>query len=268
MNFAGLLAHLEVEVEARIAAILHPGIASALNAGPKGHADLSHFLPAPFNQGRSSTCWAHAAAAAFHGAHAIAGKPLYAPPSPLYFAQCVYGARGGPLLDTGASLPEAAKAFASLGEVPLQGHQQDGNTDVPATVDASGNYLEIPPATPADTAKGHLAAFEGEYAISVDEAAPLVIMAALDAGMYVWDGFLVDKAFEDLAPNAVLGAPAGATLGGHSTLYWGYDVTPLGPIFKKRNSWGKSWCRGGDFSVSSAHVLKSWALWPFAVRVP
>lgn len=267
----GLWASLEAKVAHRIDAFLHPEVARAYVAGPKGHVDLSPFLPPTFNQKRSSTCWAHSASACFYGAHAKAGKRLDAPPSPLYFAQCVYGQNGGPLLDRGAELQDAAKVFAELGEVPLQPPQQGGGTDVPETIDEQGNLIPLPAATNDELAKGKLACFDGEYSIRVDGNAPALIMASLDAGLFVWDGFSADRACEQLEANDVLGAPSGGS--GHATLYYGYDLNKGrywqvdGPVFFKRNSWGTGWARGGDFLVSSDHIRSSWALWPFAVKV-
>jgi hypothetical protein len=169
------------------------------------------------------------------------------------------------LIDTGADLDAAAETFKVLGEHALEAPQQDGDTDVPATSDVNG-AIPLQELDEQEVADGMAAVFDGEYAIFVGSDAPDLLMATLDAGIFVWDGFMADKALENLKAGDVLGAP-GKGLGGHSTLYWGYDLLKSGPVYYKRNSWGRSYCRNGDFTVNSAHVLAAWSLWPFAVKV-
>lgn len=240
-------------------------------------------LPIVFDQGECEGCWAHAESALVFAARGIAGKPMRTVPSPLYFMQANYarlralatpaGQKMPALMDTGAELDDAAITSAAWGEVPFQAYQQSGRTDVPATIGSTGEALALPEMTEAEAQVGTQDLFGGEYSIPVDNDAPKLLMAALDAKILVWDGFYADPACENLGPNDILGAPVLSGGGGHSTLYYGYDLNagrkyPVdGPVFFKRGSWGPSYCRDGNFYVSTAHVVNSWALWPYAIKV-
>jgi len=173
-----------------------------------------------------------------------------------------------PLYDGGSQLSDAAASAAQLGWLPYQEPQQTGGTDVPATSDFQSNAVPLPELTPDQVAHGMADTFAGEYAITVDSTAADVLAATLEAGIFVWDGFEVDNACENLQAGHVLGAPTGPSLGGHSTLYWGYETMADGSrVFHKRNSWGRSWCMGGDYLVSEAHVYAAWAMWPMPIKV-
>lgn len=258
----------------RLGAHLEPKIAAALAAGPKGYVDLSPHLPDVFEQ-RGGSCWAHSASACGFGAHAQAGLTLAAPPSPLFFVQ-VYASRQRALVtpnppfpalaNDGANLADAAEIFAEWGSKAMIPPTDGVNTDVPDG--------PVPELDPQDLLKAYRGRFTGEYQILPDNSAPQLLMATLDANYFVWDGFQCDAACENLGPNDILGAPTG-NLGGHSTLYYGYDLNtnrrsfPVdGPVFFKRNSWGRNFARGGNFLVSSTHVIESWEMWPFTLRLP
>jgi hypothetical protein len=265
----------------RLGAQLHPRVAAALAAGPKGSADLSGHLATVFNQSNSSTCWAHAAANLKYAALSLSGVTPPFVPSPLYFAQCVYAADRAastppgqplpPLVDTGAELGAAAEVFTKWGDIPLQAPQQGGATDVPATSDVFGNPVPLPELSVPEVQAGLRDPFGGSYDIAVDANAPSLLMATLDAGILVWDGFYCGPRCEALGPNDVLNEDETSGGGGHSTLYWGYDLNasrkwPVdGPVFFKRNSWGVGYCRGGDFTVGKIHVVNAWELRPFVL---
>ena len=257
-------------VSYRTDALEHAEISGRLVSGLRGSADLSGKLPAVFDQAECEGCWAHALAN-------IVGAVTGHLASPLYFMQSNYARLRGianptgnlpPLYDGGSQLSDAAASAAQLGWLPYQAPQQNGGTDVPATIDMRGNAVPLPELTPDQVATGMGETFAGEYAITADGVAADVLAAALEAGIYVWDGFEVDDACENLKAGHVLGAPTGPNLGGHSTLYWGYETLSDGSrVFHKRNSWGKSWCDGGDYLVNDAHVAAAWALWPMPIRV-
>jgi hypothetical protein len=260
----------------RVGAELHPRIAAALAAGPKGSANLSQFLPPVFDQGGSSTCWAHSAASCLYGSRAVAGRPMGYVPSPLYFAKRLYASYreaatpvGQPLpalADTGAQLVDAAAIFGQCGEIPMGAPIDCRYSDVPN--DTDGAFPEL---TPTEAQRGAEDTFGGEYSVAIDGDAALLVMATLDAEILLWDAFYADPACDNLGPNDILGAPVLKGGGGHSNSYWGYDLNATrkypvdGPVFFKRGTWGSSYARGGDYLVSTGHVVNAWSLWPFAV---
>lgn len=266
----------------RYGAALHAGIAAALLAGLVGSGDLSSSAPPVKNQGASETCWAHSASTLKYTALKAAGHTPAFVSSPLYFAQCVYAHDraaatpvgqpfSGPpgLPDTGADLDDAAEVFAKYGDIPMQAPQQSGDTDVPATSDATGAQYPLPEATPQELAEGMSEPFGGEYAIACDANAPRIVAAAIDAKVPVWIGCLVGSAFENLQPGQVAGpTPANdTTAGGHAMAVLGYRTSASGALeFKLRNSWGDEWCENGDGWVSAEFIATAWSLLPFAIK--
>lgn len=257
----------------RLGAELHPAIAAALAAGLKGSGDLSPSSPGVMDQDGSSTCWAHSGSVADYIAFATAGRPKSYVPSPLYFAQCVYSwyrAQNTPagqplpaLQDGGADLQDAASVFSKSGDIPMQAEQDGRFSDVPDT-----ETTPIPELTPDESQRGSEDLFSGEYSIAVDTNAPTTVAASIDAGIPVWLGTFVDTAFENLTASQVA-QPANQNDpngGGHALVIVGYRTAADGSLeFKVQNSWGTGWCDGGFCWASSAWVLATWELWPFAV---
>lgn len=273
----------------RLGAEQHPLIGAALAATPRGQADLTWALPAiPFSQGGSSTCFAHAFSEFTYGALKIGGKPLSWVPSPLLIASITYEsvrARNTPagqplpvLVDTGAELQDVADACARYGVGPIGPDVAGRYSDVPDDQDG----VAFPE---ADAAKLQVAGSElvsGEYAIAINGDAPLLVAAALDANIFVWDGFFCDSTVENLEAGQIAGVPneSDSNGGGHATGYCAYKTLTADTrtvdgallkagefVFKKRNSWSASFADAGDYWVSSDHVRAAWSLWPFTAKV-
>jgi Papain family cysteine protease len=255
----------------RLPAKQHPPIGAALKT-LKGSADLTSFAPRILNQGLSSTCWAHSAASLLYVRRRVLGL---APrlQSPLFFAQTLYGMYRLPkivvgqpmpdLIDQGAQLDDAVRAFSKWGSVDFQG---DGDTDVPATEDPLGNPIPLPETTVelVEDATGNL--FGGPYDITpsaLDEVA-----ASLEAGIPVWIGALVGEQYQRLRAGEVAGpCPLDdPSAGGHAQGLMGYDTVAGQRQWTILNSWGKDWAKGGYGLVSDAFVATSWSLLPFEVN--
>jgi hypothetical protein len=282
MRGHGLKPSTRGKIAHRLGASQHPLIAASLAAGPVGSQDFSQFIHI-FDQGRTSGCWMHSRATLRFAAAQMAGKPIPLP-SPLYGMQCLYahdrgldtapGAPLPPLYDVGAELQDAANVGAEWGDVPYQTPQQGGGTDCPATIDDLGQPIPLPELMAGELELGAKHAFDGEYSIPVDSDAPRLLMATLDAGILVWDGFFASSQVENLGPNDILGETSRLLPGGgHSNFYTGYDINsqrkyPIdGPVFFKGNTWGPGWCRDGFYTVNVAHVMSAWDLFVFAVKV-
>lgn len=235
-----------------------------------------------WDQGQSGTCHAHSEALAIWIARNAAGKPLPWLPSPLLVASCAYadmqraivapGQTVAPLQDTGAELQDDADAVRAWGVGPMATMVpgRGGPSDVPD--DPSDNSFPEPGASgigqPADVARLQVSGASlvtGEYAIPVDDKAPALVAASIDAGVAVRTGFFVDGAFEALQPGDVAQPPDtnDSSGGGHSTLLRGYRVNGNGLFeFLMRNSWGAPWCDAGDCWCSTAWLLACWDLHP------
>ena len=263
----------------RTSAEEHDDIAAALAAGPKGSADLTSYLGARTDQGRSSTCFYHSKASCQYGAAALAGAPLLFFPSPLVGASCTFAmvrAAATPpdqelpeLKDTGAALEDAAAVDKwGVARIGVQIAGRDGVSDVPD--DKPG--VAFPEVDESQIIKAASTIMTGEYKITVNDRAPLLLCATLDARVLAWNGFFCDSRFEALKPGEVAGVPdeSDPLGGGHATLYAGYRIVPRNGIKKieglKVNSWGKSWCEAGCVWVSEEHVMAEWEIWPFAAR--
>lgn len=261
----------------------HPKVARALKA-LRGSADLSAASPKVLNQGNSSTCWAHSAATLLYTRRTVLGHGT-ALQSPLYFAQCMYAAYraakypagsfpagyDGQLQDQGAQLDDAARCFGQWGSEPFGLEEQlpAGGTDVPATSDADGNPLPLPELAPDQLMSGMNAIFGGEYDVGPSAPNALdLVAAALEAGIPVWIGGLVGRAYENLQPGQVAGpCPASDTTGGgHAQALLGYETVNLKRRWTVRNSWGPDWCAGGNALVDDDFVAAAWSLLPFEVN--
>jgi hypothetical protein len=273
----GLKRSTPSKIAHRLGAHQHPAIGMALSAGPRGSAELTPC--ARLDQGRSSTCHAHAAAAACWTAFNAAGKPLPWVPSPLLIASTTYADLRsatnpvGPLpalIDDGAELQDDANAMTAWGIGPLI---------LAPTIDGRYSDVENTPETgifhEPDTSQLQIAGekiIDGEYAIPIDRNAPLIAAASLDAGIPLWEGGAVNAEWENLGPNDVAQASAGTGDSGHSQYINGYRINkswtgPAGMEFEflYQGSWGNSWAMNGAVWVYSAFLLTRWSLWPFAV---
>jgi hypothetical protein len=247
---------------AKLARRMHASLHPVLGAGgtPRGSATLT---PCPRLKQKDSTCHAHSAS----GAIWTAGQKNFIP-SPLLIASTTYADVQGPadhrgaLQDTGADLSDDATALATWGIAPMQAEIADG-TDEPLVPDG-GAYPE-PDITQLAIAGEDLV--DGEYQIPVDAAAPKLCALALDAGIPIWLGFLVDDAFENLGPNDIAQPPIEPGLGGHAVYLSAYRTAADGSYeFLLQNSWGDGWALNGSVWVSTAWLLKCWMLWPMAVK--
>jgi hypothetical protein len=254
-------------------ALEHLKIAGALKTLSTS-ADLTSFAPKVLNQGNSETCWAHSASTLLFTRRGFLGEiPVLQ--SPLYFAQCMYATYRAsnnpgalpPLQDQGAQLDDAAKCFARWGSVRFGTPQQDGETDVPATADTSGNPLPLPELTIPAVETGATAPFGGPYDISPNDSAIETVCASIQAGNPVWIGALVGEAFQAIQAGEVA-EPCPTddpTAGGHAMSLLGFRTVSGALQVLCRNSWGASWGSGGNVWLSPAFIASAWSLLPFEV---
>lgn len=268
----GLNQSTPAKVAHRLGADLHPAIGAALKAGIRGAGDLSRFRPLRRFKQRGSTCFAHSVSSALVIAHAAVGRPLPFLPSPLLIASTTYaGVRAAAfpsglvprLKDTGAELQDVATAMARWGVGPMGPAADDPFTDVPQ--DDGYGFPEVN-ASSLVIAGANLVG--GEYAVTIDDSAPEMIAASIDAGIPVWIGGPVGRAYELLGPNDIAQpTPADdATAGGHAQVVDGYRVTSSGEIETQiLGSWGPEWALNGSVWASEAWIRSQWLAWPMAV---
>lgn len=268
----GLKPNTPHKVAHRLAAHLHPEIAKALRAGPRGSAMLE--ACETMDQNGSNTCHAHSAAGAIWTAFHAKSKTLPFVPSPLDIASTTYanqrravtppGQSLPPLMDVGAELQDDASALAEWSAGPMRSPTADGRvSDVPSLQ----NGQPFPEPDPGRLQVAGQRLFDGEYAVVVDHTAELVVAAALDANIPVWEGGIVDSAYENDAPDVVRPAPNenDPDAGGHAQYIYGYRTNAAGYLeFIYKNSWG-DWMLNGSVWVSTGFVRSRWALWPMAV---
>lgn len=273
MAFAkGLKPSTPSKVAHRLGAHLHPEIAAALAAGPKGSANLTPCQR--MDQGQSGTCHSHSCAASIWTAQNAKGNATIIA-SPLLMASTTYadvqrstapaGQPMPPLQDTGAELQEAATAVAKWGIAPIHAPTADGRfSDVPN--DPPDNSFPEPDIEQLQIAGTDL--ISGEYQIAIDSSAPKMVAASLDAAIPVWVGFYCDSAFEalganDIAPAPNLNDPNG---GGHAVYLSAYRAAADGSFeYLLQNSWGSNWASNGAVWCSTAWLMACWNLWPMAV---
>lgn len=243
-----------------------------LTGTPKGSADLAPFLAPRKDQGGTETCHAHSLSSSLYAAFAAAGKKLPFDPSPLLIASTTYSdlrAAAFPsgdlpvLQDTGAELQDDANAVKQWGIAPMGAPVEGRYSDVPN--DEPGVPFPEPDVSQLQIAGSRL--IGGEYSIAVDSAAPETCALALDAGIPVWLGTLVDMAFQRLGPNDIA-QPANAsdpTAGGHAMYLSAYRTSNGKLEFRVENSWGSGWALAGAVWVSEAWITSCWDLWPCAV---
>jgi hypothetical protein len=247
-----------------------------LSGTPRGSATLE---PCPrMDQGRTSTCHAHSAIAAFWTALTAAGQKPSWVASPLLLASCAYAdvrallfpaPQALPtLVDTGAELQDDATALAKWGVAPMGALIQwrSGLSDVPDNRD--GVPFPEPDRTQLEIAGSDL--ISGEYSIAVDSNAPRLVALALDAGIPVWDGGYITSDYERISAGTVAPASMGqddGSGGGHAQYISAYRTNSAGAYeYLYQNSWGDVWAMGGAVWVSTAFLLTRWTLWPFAVK--
>jgi hypothetical protein len=258
----------------------HPLIMGAIASLPIG-ADLSASAPVVLNQGECDGCWAHSATTLKYTREKIktGGVPILA--SPLFFMQCMYAeyrkakfpkgafpaGYAGALQDQGAQLDDAVRCFTQWGWATFGAVQQQGATDVPATIDARGEPLALPELTTAKLIEGVPRQFGGEYDIAPGASAPRTVAASLAAGIPVWIGALVGQAFQALQAGQVAQPcpRSDPTKGGHAMSILGFRTTAGDELeFLCRNSWGPDWCEGGNCWLSAKFVATAWSLIPFS----
>ena len=255
----------------RLRAALHPEIAKVLATGLPSSGSLE---PAsPMDQGRSSTCFAHAASGAAWTTLAAKGKALAWLPSPLVIASCTYadvraslipaGQTLPELQDTGAELPDAATALARWGIAPMGAlvGGRGGPSDVPDDP-ADGSFPE-PDQHQVELAGQDLIA--GEYSIDVDQDAPGVVAASIVAGIAVWDGGPVNDLYESISGSSLATASCATGEDGHSQYVAKFRTGAAGLEFLYCNSWGTGWGAAGGIWVDTSFLLTRWTLWPMAV---
>lgn len=141
-------------------------------------ASLRAFKPQTFDQGETSTCFAHVPATLIYVAFAARGARLVDPPSPCAIARSVYAFEQpgvAPLEDTGATLTDVATALERIGVKPLGALATDGRYS-----DVDPDRIRVRPTLAHDLACGrelvlgleHISAavddFEEQVAASID----------------------------------------------------------------------------------------------------
>lgn len=299
----GLRPSTPARIAHRMGALSHPGIAERLGAGLTGSADLEPFCPSVTNQYAKEVCFAFSLSSAIACARAAKGRPLGFVPSQALIASLVYakeqrrskppGTSWQGLLDVGAELQDGADIVATWGVAPMGAAVSDSNADLP-----DGPFAPNAPGAPPFPEANVKAAIEasaqiidGEYQIAVNQDAPSLIAASLDAAIPVWTGGLVGGAFEGLGPSDVAEptptSERGA--GGHAQFFSGYSsvaklLASSNPTFVQAaknalaqgwtttdllaritGSWGTGWGDAGRVWVSPAWQRAQWNLFPMAV---
>jgi hypothetical protein len=276
----GLLPTTIERAIARLSALEHEVIAGKMKS-LKGSADFSAAAPSwVWNQGNSECCPYHSLSFMLELRRALDGVPLGFHPSPLYFAQCQYATYRAeatpsgplpPLSDEGAQLDDVARCAAQWGFVPMLAAQQDGFTDVPATSDDMGNPLPFPELAPGNAFHGAAKPFGGEYDCATGGQAGDLVAASLEAGIPVWCGGPVNLATMQLQAGQVeqVALPGSQNYGLHARGIYAYKSVPVNGTlqrrFLKRNSWGVSFCDGGNSWCTEEALEADISLLPFEV---
>jgi hypothetical protein len=281
MRFSrGLKRSTPAKVAHRLGAHLHPRIAAALAAGPRGSADLQPCQR--LDQGQTSKCTFHSFAGAWWCAVNAGGTVPPFIPSPEFLASVTYsnlrrvatapGADVPKLTDDGAELQDPASAAQEWGIAPIGSGSpcptSDGRFSDCETTPPDNTSPEL---DPMQAQIGGDKLVDGEYAATIDNQADLVVAAALDAGVPVWEGGQVDAAyesFENVGPDFVAPPPKNdGTGGGHAQYISAYRTKAPGVLeFRYENSWGSAWGFNGAIWVSADFVRSRWSLWPMAVK--
>ena len=262
-------------LSALIPAEEHPLLAHALGLPIVERSDLTPLLGPRLDQGRSSACSCHAAAA---GLWAASGHNLPGFPSP----HCLYSASGrieapcgGVLRDDGRQLASVLRAVRETGIGPMRAPTPDGRwSDVWTSEDVAGLPGAPPPNVCADLTQAEHAQCVRYDAGShtIDPRGPAAIRQIIacltsPAPAPVLVGGEVGAAFEGLEgdQDAQPDDPSDPDGGGHALLICGHRplVGSAGHFeFRLCNSWGSSWDEDGECWASEAFVLGLWELHP------
>ena len=226
-----------------------------------------------FNQNKTETCFAAAAAGCVYMACSIAGKTIFVP-SPLVISQGVRAlARAQstpvgtplptPLADNGADDVTTFEWLAQGGVCPMLTQVPEGYYDAnPGNVTTEPNFANI-----EASAKKLIV---GPYAINMQQAASALVdacRACIFAGYPVWVSAWCGNAEFNWTPgNGPLGVPDQSAGGGHATYLSGWEKVNGVYSLLKRGSWGSGYGINGDCLVGSAWLGAAWSLWPVVVE--
>lgn len=243
----------------------HPAIAAALEAPLPLASDLTR--DPPTNQGRSSSCTAHALVKGVEIVTGFRGS--------MHALYSVVGAMEGSLADNGRECVDCLAAVRTSGLAPFEGPSPDGrSSDVWTAEDTSAAPPNVSLAVTAGElalAREHLADL-GQH--TIDPHAPNLsdlVVASLASGAPVYLGTQVGGAFEDLGNGTVAQPdPAGdPSAGGHALLIVGHRTNADGSRdFLVENSWGEAWSGKGECWASLAWVAACWELHPLILAKP
>lgn len=253
----------------------HRVIGSTLHAHRAGTAplprsvDLDKFAPFRADQTRTEACTWHALPLALASTCAAVGVPLLGGKIPSMrqgwamsraeerIAAHIDGKPLPKLQNVGIQLETAIAIASTTGVLPMLVPQTPTGelSDVWVGVDEDEPSLQA-----AEIAAATL--IDGCYAINPqDDDADEVMMAALAAGLTLYDAAEVDDAFESLGPGDIAQAPIDAPDdGGHAMFRNGYDVqTDQSVLSWEVSSWGIGWGANGRARVGKSWRDKVWA---------
>lgn len=278
-----------VKLAAHPKAEAHPSIAARLLAHASGAAPLPSSAdkvprtPEQPDQGQSGHCTTASTTAAIWQSCAAKGQPLpWYPSQQVGYAgvRAKEGAWDPPgsdtLGDTGAEINDVWSFYREFGLRAMKvAHSPDGRfDDVWSAADVQGiasapapNLGDQP--DPADLEQSSETFFGIDIvAATIDPAASNrsdLMAAALDASPPIpleVCGF-VDTAFEELAADAVAGAPNqnDPQGGGHAFRINAYRTNAAGAReFRVDNTWGRGWASGGSGWVGEAFCAAAWSI--------
>jgi len=201
-----------------------------------------------YDQGRLGSCTANAIAGAMEFDQIKQGqKP--ATPSRLFIYYNERSMEHNILTDSGAQIRDGIKSVANLGACPESLWPYD---DTPPTQEGmpcpTCKFAQKPPASCYTEAKKH-------QIVSYQRLthALTLMKGCLASGYPFVFGFTVYENFPFDTKTGDIPMPTGGVLGGHAVLAVGFDDTTRQFIF--RNSWGKSWGKGGYAFMPYGYLL-------------
>jgi C1A family cysteine protease len=203
-----------------------------------------------YDQGRLGSCTANAIAAAMEFDQIKQGqKP--ATPSRLFIYYNERSMEHNILTDSGAQIRDGIKSVANLGACPESLWPYD---DTPPAEEGmpcpTCKFAQKPSASCYTEAKKHEIVSYQRLTHSLT-----VMKGCLASGYPFVFGFTVYENFPFDTKTGDIPMPTGGVLGGHAVLAVGFDDATRQFIF--RNSWGKSWGKGGYAFMPYGYLLDS-----------
>jgi len=203
-----------------------------------------------YDQGRLGSCTANAVSGAIEFDQ-IKQAQKQATPSRLFIYYNERSMEHNILTDSGAQIRDGIKSVAKLGACPESLWPYDDTPPAEEGMPCSTcKFAQKPPASCYTEAKKHQILSYQRIPQSLAS-----MKGCLASGYPFVFGFTVYENFPFDTKTGDIPMPTGGVLGGHAVLAVGYDDTTHQFVF--RNSWGKSWGKGGYAFMPYAYLLDS-----------